>query len=361
MVTPRSNLRWVVLIRSRSTASLALVALFLLSAALCLNPVPGHAGIVLLNFEELRTVDADPIHIVGQVYIHDGVRLTAVLGPGTVDPNNTRLEYAGTLATGFAGSTMLRQGFDGSGIVLDLVNGGTFSLLFLQLAEWPELDSTTGKPIGSGTFPVTFTGVRANGTMITETVNVDRFPTVDSFIFPGFVGLTSVQWFQGGGFTPGFGANQFDNILVFVPEPGTFWLLGLGSLLLSLLGSSRWRSGTAERAWKKIRKDHAIIGLTLLVVATIAVTFTASTGHGATDRACLDKCLGDGYRFGYCQKQCAIQESPAPIPSPPSQTPRPPQPSMPNLSPIQKLDAQCMSDCTRQGSSPNFCRQRCTY
>jgi len=232
----------------RSSLLLALVSF---SAVLCLNPVPGHAGLVLLNFEELRTVDADPIHIVGQVYIHDGVRLTAIPAPPPSDPNNTRLEYAGTLSTGFAGSTMLRQGFDGSGIVLDLVNGGTFSLLFLQLAEWPELDSTTGKPIGSGTFPVTFTGVRPNGTMITETVNVDRFPTIDSFVFPGFVGLTSVHWSQGGGSLPGFGANQFDNILVFVPEPGTFWLLGLGSLLLTLLGLSRWRSGTAERAWKK--------------------------------------------------------------------------------------------------------------
>jgi len=234
--------------RSRSSASLALVALLLLSAILCLNPVPGHAGLVLLNFEELRTVDADPVHIIGQVYIHDGVRLTAIPAPPPSDPNNTRLEYAGTLSTGFAGSTMLRQGFDGSGIVLDLVNGGTFSLLFLQLAEWPSLDST-GNPIGSGTFPVTFTGVRANGTTIDETVNVDRFPTIDSFVFPGFVGLTSVYWFEGGGgVTPGFGAHQFDNILVFVPEPETFWLLGLGSLVLTLLGSKRGRSGTAERA-----------------------------------------------------------------------------------------------------------------
>jgi hypothetical protein len=68
--------------------------------------------------------------------------------------------------------------------------------------------------------------VRANGTEITQTVTVDRFPTTDSFTFPGFANLTSVHWFQGGGFVPGFGAHQFDNVSVLlIPEPATLWLL----------------------------------------------------------------------------------------------------------------------------------------
>jgi hypothetical protein len=228
-----------------------LLALVSFSAVLCLNPTPGNAAIVLLDFEDLRTVSADPTIIVGQVYIHDGVRLTALPAPPPAEPT-TRLEYAGTLSSSFAGSTMLRQGVDSAEIVLDLVNGRPFTLLFLQLAELPNFDALTGKPIGSGTFPVTFTGVRANGTTITETVDVDRFPTIDSFIFPGFVGLTSVHWFQGpGGFLPGFGDHQFDNILVLVPGPATFWLLGLGALVVMFGRGSRARQ--TGRGWVRSR------------------------------------------------------------------------------------------------------------
>ena len=217
-----------------------LLALVSFSAILGLNPVPGSAAVILLDLEDLRTVNAEADNIVGQIYIHDGVRLTALPAPPPAVPT-TRFASAGTLSSSFAGSTMLFQQIGSAEIVLDLVNGGTFALLFLQLAELPNFDSN-GKPIGFGTFPVTFTGVRANGTTITETVDVDRFPTIDSFIFPGFVGLTSVHWFQGGGgFLPGFGTHQFDNILVFVPEPKTFWLLGLGSLVVMLGRGSRAR------------------------------------------------------------------------------------------------------------------------
>jgi len=204
---------------------LGLVAAFWIITLLCLGIPVGHAATITLNFEELRTVDADASHNVGPVYIHDGVRLTALPAPPPADPA-ARFAYAGTLSSTFAGSTMLR---------LQAGSGGRFNLLSMDLAEAPNFDST-GKPIGSGTFDVTFTGVRANGTEITETVTVDRFPTIDTFTFPGFADLKSVHWFQGpGGFTPGFGDHQFDNVTIrFIPEPSALWLLGFGIFILSV-------------------------------------------------------------------------------------------------------------------------------
>lgn len=195
----------------------------------------GHAAIVTLDFEDLRTVNTEADNIVGPVYIHDGVRLRALPGPPPADPV-TRLAYAGTLSSTFAGSTMLFQQIGGAEIVLDLINGGRFNVRSMDLAETPNFD-ITGKPIGFGTFDVTFTGERANGTEITETVTVDRFPTIDTFTLPGFADLTSVHWFQGpGGFTPGFGTHQFDNVsLLIIPEPATLWLVALGALLLLML------------------------------------------------------------------------------------------------------------------------------
>src|SRR5262245_12909716 len=109
----------------RLTQSFALVGLI---SVICMDPVPSHEAIVTLDFEDIRTVDSDPSHKVGQVYIHDGVRLTAVPAPPPAEPDTLFL-YAGTLSTSFAGSTMLRQGFDGAGMVLDLVNGGRFNFL----------------------------------------------------------------------------------------------------------------------------------------------------------------------------------------------------------------------------------------
>ena len=80
---------------------------------------------------------------------------------------------------------------------------------------------------------------------ITETVTVDRFPTIDTFTFPGFADLTSVRWFQGpGGFSPGFGDHQFDNVsLLFIPEPASLWLLLVGAFTLMLIRPSSMRVG----------------------------------------------------------------------------------------------------------------------
>jgi hypothetical protein len=249
---------------SHPALRLGLVVLCWAVATLAIDAQAGHAAIVTLDFEDLRTVDANPSHFVGQVYIHDGVRLRALPAPPPADPTTFFL-YAGTLSTSFAGSTMLRLGADTTEIVVDLVNGGRFNLRSLDLAETPNFD-ITGKPIGFGTFNVTFTGERANGTEISETVTVDRFPTIDTYTFPGFANLTSVHWFQGpGGFLPGFGDHQFDNVsLLIIPEPATLWLLALGALLLLILprvnrrGSHRvHRSSPRYRASLRTRPESS--------------------------------------------------------------------------------------------------------
>jgi hypothetical protein len=223
---------------------LVLIALCSSIGSLCIRPDAGNAApIVTLDFEELRTVSAETDLSVGQVYIHDGVRLTALPAPPPAEPR-TELVYAGTLSPSFAGSTMLFQHIDSAEIVLDRVDGGRFNLRSIDLAELPNFDQS-GRPIGAGSFDVTFTGIRANGTEITKTVTVDRFPTIDTYTFPGFADLTSIHWFQGpGGLLPGFGDHQFDNVsLLFIPEPATLWLLVWGNVMLETWCQVRRRAG----------------------------------------------------------------------------------------------------------------------
>lgn len=215
---------------------LVLIALCSSIGTLCIGLDTGNAApIVTLDFEELRTVSVETDLSVGQVYIYDGVRLTALPAPPPPEPR-TELVYAGTLSPSFAGSTMLFQHIDSAEIVLDRVDGGRFNFRSIDLVELPNFDQS-GKPIGFGSFDVTFTGIRANGSEITRTVTVDRFPTIDTYTFPGFADLTSVHWFQGpGGFLPGFGDHQFDNVsILFIPEPATLWLLVFGIVMLERL------------------------------------------------------------------------------------------------------------------------------
>ena len=45
-----------------------LLALVSFNAVLCLNPTPGNAAIVLLDFEDLRTANAEPVNVVRAGY-----------------------------------------------------------------------------------------------------------------------------------------------------------------------------------------------------------------------------------------------------------------------------------------------------
>jgi hypothetical protein len=82
---------------SRRIVLLAFLVLCLFVATLYLVPDVGSAApLVTLDFEDVRTVNTNADNIVGQVYIHDGVRLTALPASPPDDPA-ARFAYAGCL------------------------------------------------------------------------------------------------------------------------------------------------------------------------------------------------------------------------------------------------------------------------
>ncbi|WP_432474141.1 hypothetical protein [Amphritea sp. HPY] len=198
----------------------------------------------ILDFEVLRHDDAN-ISVHGPEYVEDGFRLKAQHSePG----NPLRLNTLGTLQPGFPGSTALYQGVVLGEIILTEVDGKPFDLLSIQLAELPGLD-TSGLPINSGPFDVTFFGQQVDGSLVTKTFIVDGFLTLNTYSFSGFTDLLSVNWFQGGGDIP---THQFDNITVAVTpltvdidikpgsDPNCFNTNGHGVIPVAILGNDNF-------------------------------------------------------------------------------------------------------------------------
>ena len=191
---------------SRSTLIAAIVL-----TALLLATYRVHAGcdVVILDFEELRAVDSNTNHGVGQSYTHDGMTLTAQSSASSTPS----LDYAGTLATIFVGSTMLFNDISRGEIILTKADGGAFDFLAIALAEVPSFHEN-GTPVNLGPFDVTFTGTRRNGSTVSQTVTAQPFPEVSAFKLHGFSQVVRVTWFQGGGGAPGLSTHQFDNVTV---------------------------------------------------------------------------------------------------------------------------------------------------
>jgi hypothetical protein len=118
--------------------------------------------------------------------------------------------------------------------MFSLTNGSLFGLVSVDLAEY-----STGF-----TEPVTvhFLGYRLDGSTVTADLTTDGIidgtgplPDFQTLYFgPEFTGLTRVE-------IPTWGWS-LDNLFVSVPEPGTWAILTLGSLLLGAMGFGR-RSG----------------------------------------------------------------------------------------------------------------------
>jgi hypothetical protein len=113
----------------------------------------------------------------------------------------------------------------------------------IDLAELPNFDGTTEKPIDFGSFALTFYGTRFDGSVVEATAKIGPFPELTTFAFEGFNNLVSVEWTQGGGGEFAL-THQFDNVrLNDVPEPGTLLLLATGAL-----ASIPWRKRRLVRS-----------------------------------------------------------------------------------------------------------------
>lgn len=121
-----------------------------------------------------------------------------------------------------AGTAALFSMFENDTTTLTSMGGGEFDFQSIDLSEAFR---------GGGQIPVTFTGHRADGSTVVDSVVLDGNFGFQTHVFSGFHNLTSVTWQQGEIF------HQFDNIAVAsslrtpaAPVPGgaLLGLLGLG-------------------------------------------------------------------------------------------------------------------------------------
>jgi hypothetical protein len=135
-------------------------------------------------------------------------------------------------------NTSLFETFASSKTELTAAGNAAFTLNSIDLAQYLQ-------PQTPGTFTVTFTGIRADNTTITQTFSVDRLASataLETFNFSGFSNVVKVDFQQGinGGSPTGTGY-QFNNLVInassTVPEPDTKLLLAFGlAVLLALRG-----------------------------------------------------------------------------------------------------------------------------
>jgi len=169
------------------------------------------AAAATVSFADLSVAGTGAVSF-GATVMHDGFVFSSneLFGPPGL--SIWKNEDAGHPAGG-APATALFEYSAGSTTTITRVDGGTFGLNAIDLAQW-----------GAGlafapTFTVTFVGVRADTTTVEQTFTVTNFagaPQLQTFTFSNFSGLVSVRMIQG---TYGSGtAFQFTN-LVYVTGP----------------------------------------------------------------------------------------------------------------------------------------------
>ncbi len=191
---------------------LLLIALGLGAQAAALN-----ASAAVVDFESLYH-DDDQVVDVGARYVEDGFQLD----------NAGFFPFAtyGAQIGDFVGSTALINDNDDGMTTLTRVGGGAFSLVSIDLAELF---------IGEVDYSVTFTGTKADASVVTQSFVLDGAFGAETFAFNSdFVGVTAVSWANTAGY------HQFDNINVAaVPEPETYALFLAGLGLVGMIARRR--------------------------------------------------------------------------------------------------------------------------
>jgi hypothetical protein len=162
------------------------------------------AQAVVITFESLAVNDSN-FRLVGTTYTESGFTVSSLSGRGFLT--------AGTLRSSYPGSTTLFEDRSIALTRLTQVGGGAFDLSSIDLADFTNGGS---QPI------VNFTGTRADNSTVTQSLQLDALPGLQTLNFSGFTNLAKVEWNNTGSFSA-----QFDNINVSaagttsVPEPFT--------------------------------------------------------------------------------------------------------------------------------------------
>lgn len=172
--------------------------------------VAQQAGATVIDFESLVHQD-DAVVEVGNVYTEDGFTLTNLT-------SGFGFSTYGTVNAFFSGSTALMNDNDAGLTALTRADGGAFTLSSIDL-------STMYPGLTEDGVDVTFTGVKADLSTVSQTFHVvDGAAATFSFL-SGFSNLVSLSWTNDAMY------HQFDNISVAaVPEPESVALMlaGLG-------------------------------------------------------------------------------------------------------------------------------------
>ena len=186
--------------------------------------IPLCSQATVIDFEQLKHIDSiEKVH--GSQYIEDGFQIDeqkSIFQSG--------LASYGTLSPRYIGSTALFRGFGPShGFKLSKVDGGTFDLLSIDLAE---LDIESYANFGNF-FSTEIKFVRDGG--YSQTFVLDgKVPSAETFFFDAKFQDSSVVYWDNN-----YPSHQFDNITIAddvssVPEPPM--LLLLGAAFIGLVG-----------------------------------------------------------------------------------------------------------------------------
>jgi hypothetical protein len=196
-----------------------------------------RADVITVNFSTI--VPTNPLTNIPTPYTEKGFTITTVANGAP----NIPLGMFGPADPGFTGGrTVFIQSGSPNTTTLQPSGGGTFDLLSIDLSQFRPGPALAGD--------VTFTGVRADSSTVSETFQLPATAmgqplNIQTFTFTGFTDLTSVRWDGGPGVTPFEHFDQFGNIVLQVggsevPEPSSWALFALGVFALHGYHRRRW-------------------------------------------------------------------------------------------------------------------------